>query len=64
MLGTTAINLIVVAAERRRGRALESELLIADAAHTQSDVFVSLLVIAGFAAQRLGLAWPISPPPG
>jgi cation diffusion facilitator family transporter len=54
---TLAINLGVVAYERRAGRALHSELLLADAAHTQSDVFASLLVFASFLAARAGIAW-------
>jgi cation diffusion facilitator family transporter len=40
--------------ERRRGQALGSELLGADAAHTGSDVLVSASVIAGLAASALG----------
>jgi len=47
----------VVWIERREGRRLESELLLADAAHTQSDVFASLLVIVSFIATRFGIVW-------
>ena len=58
VLGTTlAINLFVVWIERREGRRLQSELLMSDAAHTGSDVLASLLVMASFAAIRLGIAW-------
>lgn len=57
MLVTLAINLTVIAIERREGRRLESELLLADAAHTASDVLASLLVLASFVAIRLGVAW-------
>jgi cation diffusion facilitator family transporter len=58
ILGATlAINLLVVAIERREGRRLESELLLSDAAHTQSDVLASLLVAASFVAARSGVAW-------
>ena len=45
---TLAINLFVVFYERRQGRRLQSELLLADAAHTASDVFATLLVMASF----------------
>ena len=38
MIVTLAINLLVVRYESARGRALKSELLLADAMHTQSDV--------------------------
>ena len=55
VLGTLAINLLVVMFERREGRRLESELLLADAAHTSSDVMASLLVLVSFVGARLGL---------
>jgi cation diffusion facilitator family transporter len=50
---TLMINLIVVSVETREGRELQSELLLADAAHTRSDVFASLLVLVSFGAARL-----------
>lgn len=55
--GTLAINLLVAGVERREGRRLQSELLIADAAHTRSDVLASLVVLASFGAAALGIAW-------
>ncbi len=54
---TLVVNVAVVAYERRAGRRLQSELLLSDAAHTQSDVFASLLVFASFAGARFGVAW-------
>ena len=54
---TLAVNLLVVALERREGRRLQSEILISDAAHTASDMGASLLVLASFAALRFGVAW-------
>jgi cation diffusion facilitator family transporter len=57
LLVTLAINAGVTVWERRAGRALESEVLVADAAHTGSDVLASLLVLASFAAVRGGWAW-------
>jgi cation diffusion facilitator family transporter len=54
---TITVNFIVVAVESREGRRLGSELLLADAAHTRSDVFASLLVLASFVAARLGLPY-------
>ncbi|MBI5709375.1 MAG: cation transporter [Candidatus Eisenbacteria bacterium] len=50
---TLAINVFVVLVERREGRRLQSELLLADAAHTNSDVFATLLVFASFAGTHL-----------
>ncbi|HXH05704.1 MAG TPA: cation diffusion facilitator family transporter [Vicinamibacterales bacterium] len=54
MLATLAVNLVVVRYESRQGRRLASELLLADAMHTRSDVVTSLGVLASLAAVRLG----------
>ncbi len=51
---TMAVNLAVSTYEGRRGELLRSEVLAADAAHTRSDVFVSLGVIASLLAARWG----------
>jgi cation diffusion facilitator family transporter len=55
MLVTIAINLVVVRYERAEGRRLDSELLLADAMHTKSDVFTSSAVLASLAAVYLGV---------
>lgn len=60
MLITLAVNIGVTTYERREGHRLGSEILIADASHTGSDIFVSLGVIGGLAAVRLG--FPIADP--
>lgn len=57
LLGTLAINLFVVWIERREGRRLESELLLADAAHTGSDVLATVLVLVSLWATGDGLLW-------
>jgi cation diffusion facilitator family transporter len=57
MLGTLAMNLFVSWYESREGHRLGSSYLIADAAHTRSDIYVSLGVIASFAGARAGLPW-------
>ena len=54
MLVTTAVNLIVVRYESAQGRALKSELLLADAVHTRSDVLTSLTVVASLIAVKAG----------
>lgn len=51
---TMLINIAVATYEHRKGLELASDLLRADAAHTRSDVFVSMVVIASLAAARLG----------
>jgi cation diffusion facilitator family transporter len=54
MLITLAVNLLVVRYESAQGRALGSELLLADAAHTQSDVLTSCAVLVSLAGAKLG----------
>jgi cation diffusion facilitator family transporter len=57
MLGTLGINVLVARYEAREGVRLGSAFLQADAAHTRSDIFVTLGVLASFAADRVGLRW-------
>jgi cation diffusion facilitator family transporter len=57
MGGTFLINVAVVVYERRAGRRLSSEILLADAHHTTSDLATSLTVIAALIGVRLGYAW-------
>jgi cation diffusion facilitator family transporter len=54
---TLAVNLLVAWYEAREGRRLGSAYLIADAAHTRSDIYVTLGVVASFAGARAGLPW-------
>jgi cation diffusion facilitator family transporter len=54
---TLVINVGVVWFETRAGRRLGSDLLLADALHTRTDVFITLGVLAGLALARSGLAW-------
>jgi cation diffusion facilitator family transporter len=57
MIVTMGVNLFVSWYEDREGRRLGSALLVADATHTRADIFVSLGVVASFAAARASLAW-------
>lgn len=57
LAATGAVNVFVVTYERRRGRALKSPLLLADAAHTLGDLFVTALAVASLATARAGIAW-------
>jgi cation diffusion facilitator family transporter len=56
LVSSLAVNGFVVLFERRRGRALNSTLLMADAAHTASDVFVTILALASLVLSHLGIA--------
>jgi len=55
MLGTLAVNLFVTTWERRAGKRLGSEILVADASHTLSDVFVSSGVIVSLILVKVGI---------
>ena len=57
IVGTLAVNVFVVGYERRRGQRLGSAFLLADAAHTGSDILVTLLALASLALWHVGLAW-------
>ena len=50
-------NLILSRWERKAGLEVSSPLLLADAAHTRTDVFSSLLAIAALAGSQLGFPW-------
>lgn len=54
MVVTLGINLLVVRYESSAGRRLNSELLLADATHTRSDVLTSGTVLAALAGVALG----------
>ncbi len=51
---TIVVNIAVSSYERRQGQKLSSTFLVADSRHTLSDVGVSLSVVAGLVAVRLG----------
>jgi cation diffusion facilitator family transporter len=54
LVGTMAINLGVSVWERRSGTELQSDVLLADAKHTLSDVLVTTGVIVGLIGVALG----------
>lgn len=56
MIVTLVVNLFVTTWERRVGRRLGSEILVADASHTGSDVLVSLGVLVSLILVKLGFA--------
>lgn len=57
LLATLAVNVLVAWYENRRGHELSSELLIADAAHTRTDVFITIGVLIGVLFARRGALW-------
>ena len=51
---TLLINIGVMTYERKKGRELKSDFLLADAMHTKTDIFVSLSVIVSLIAAKSG----------
>lgn len=62
MLATLAVNLWVVRYEAGQGRRLNSELLLADAVHTRSDVFATIGVLISLVVVAMG--YPLLDPIG
>jgi cation diffusion facilitator family transporter len=54
MFITLLVNLFVAIYEYRQGKALTSDILVADSMHTRSDILVSLSVIVALVAAKLG----------
>jgi len=57
ILLTLPINIFVVWYEGKRGRALGSDVLLADATGTRVNIFVSLAALAGLLGASIGLPW-------
>ncbi|TRZ95374.1 cation transporter [bacterium] len=55
MFITLGINFWVMNYEYKKGKHLQSEILISDSMHTRADIFVSLSVIITLLAMKLGL---------
>jgi len=60
LLVSIVVHVIVVWYELKAGRRLQSDVLVADALHTRADIFVSLSVMGGLVAVRLG--YPLADP--
>ncbi len=57
LLGTLVVNTVVTVYETRRGRELNSDILLADSAHTRADVFITIGVLVGVLATQAGFWW-------
>ena len=60
LLLSIAVHVGVVVYELNAGRRYKSDVLVADAMHTRADIFISVSVIVGLIAARLG--YPIIDP--
>jgi cation diffusion facilitator family transporter len=54
---TFPVNLLIVILETRAGRRLNSQILIADATHTRTDLFITGTVLVSLLAVYLGWTW-------
>jgi cation diffusion facilitator family transporter len=54
---TFLVNLGIVAYETRAGRRLQSDVLLADAAQTRTNLFLTVSVIGSLVGARLGWVW-------
>jgi cation diffusion facilitator family transporter len=57
MLITIGINWAVMYYEYAKGKALKSDVLVADAMHTRSDIFISSGVLITLLGVRYGITW-------
>lgn len=57
MLLVLGINMFVAFYERRVGLQLNSKILVADARHTMSDIWITIVVIAGLIGVWRGILW-------
>ncbi|HUF38662.1 MAG TPA: cation diffusion facilitator family transporter [Anaerolineales bacterium] len=55
VVATFPVNVAIYRFERRAGRTLDSQVLLADASHTGTDLYVTAAVIVSLVAVRLGL---------
>jgi len=53
LIGTLMVNIFVSAYEKKKGKELKSEFLIADSAHTKVDIYITIGVIASVALATL-----------
>ncbi len=56
MASTLIINIFVVAYEKRQGKKLNSTFLLTDAAHTLSDVYITIGVVVNMIVIKLGFS--------
>jgi cation diffusion facilitator family transporter len=60
MIITTMVNITVMIYEYRRGKQLQSDILVVDSMHTRADIFTSISVIVALVCVKLG--FPILDP--
>lgn len=61
LLTTLVVNILVSTIEYKKGKELDSQILVSDSLHTRSDIFISLGVLFTLAGIRLGLPSTFDP---
>jgi cation diffusion facilitator family transporter len=61
LLLTLFVNIFVSVTEYKKGKELDSQILVSDSMHTRSDIYVSVGVLATLVGVRLGLPAVIDP---
>lgn len=61
LIATLIINIFVSVYEYRKGKQLNSQILVSDSMHTRSDIFISIGVLITLAGIKLGLPPVIDP---
>ena len=61
LLLTLVINILVTRYESKKGKKLSSYILVSDAKHTKSDIYVSIGVLVALVGVKLGLPTIIDP---
>lgn len=57
MLGVLVVNIVVASWQRMWARRLQSDILLADASHTFSDVLITSAIILGWQLSAMGYVW-------
>ncbi|WHH57114.1 cation diffusion facilitator family transporter [Petroclostridium sp. X23] len=61
LLTTLCVNILVCVFEYKKGKKLNSQILISDSMHTKSDIYVSIGVLATLVCIKLGLPAVVDP---
>jgi cation diffusion facilitator family transporter len=61
LIGTMIVNILVCVFENKQGKKLNSQILISDAMHTRSDIYISIGVLMTLLGIKLGLPAIIDP---
>jgi cation diffusion facilitator family transporter len=57
MIGTLAVNIVVMVYEYNKGKRIGSDILVSDSLHTRADILTSVSVLVAFVGVRLGFLW-------